>query len=90
MLHADENDTVERGKLMMQERMGELRSDVLEQERRLVRSKEDACPWVGAVVAGGCALLVTSLFSGKQESGSSVESDDQGKGVKGLSGEKKE
>lgn len=30
MLHADENHTVERGKLMMQERMGELRSDVLE------------------------------------------------------------
>lgn len=30
MLHTDENGTVERGKLMMQERMGELRSDVLE------------------------------------------------------------
>ena len=30
MLHADENDRVERGKLMMQERMGELRRSVLE------------------------------------------------------------
>ena len=29
MLHSDEQDTVERRKLMMQERMGELRSNVL-------------------------------------------------------------
>ena len=74
---------------MMQERMGELRSNVLKYERGLVRSKEDGNPWVDAVLAGGCALLITSLFSGKEESGSSVESEDQGEGIKGLSEGKK-
>lgn len=42
-------------------------------------------PWVDAVVLGGCALLITSLISGREKSGSSDQSEDQGRGLEGLS-----
>lgn len=49
-------------------------------------------PWVDAVVVGGCDLLQTSVFSGKQESPSSAECEGQGgsRGEGGGEGRKNE
>lgn len=49
---------------MLPGRNGRASSNVLEEERGLVRSRGDALLWAGTAAAGGCVLLITSLFLG--------------------------